>query len=158
MSFPSGNEGLDDSVAPGQNGRMTLDPVVYAMLEHIVESAVERVWLRSMLGDAVGVPITRAAEVLGCKESKIYELLSKGLLKRAPKHGKETLISLASLKELLTAGSPKKGRRKKGDGGGGGWSSGSAAPAGMTSRVTPVPGSAEPSSEAPGEEIRKLAI
>jgi len=71
-----------------------------------------------MLGDAVGVPIKLAAEVLGCKESKIFELLSKGALQRVPRHGKETLISLASLKELLAGGPSKKGRRKKGSGAG----------------------------------------
>jgi excisionase family DNA binding protein len=158
MSFPSGDEGLEDSGSASQMGRATLEPVVYAVLEHIVERAVVRLWVRSMLGDAVGVPIKIAAEVLGCKESKIYELLSNGSLKRVPKHGKETLISLASIKELLEGGPPKKGRRKKGNGGGGGWSNGSGLQAGVMSRVTPPSSSAEQPSSSPSEEIRKLTI
>jgi hypothetical protein len=158
MSFPSGDEGLKDSEASARMARATLEPMVYAVLEHIVERAVARLWIRSMLGDAVGVPIKLAAEVLGCKESKIFELLSKGALQRVPRLGKETLISLASLKDLLAGGPSKKGRRKKGSGGGGGWSNGSALPAGMTSRVTPVSSSKDQKPHAPGEEIRKLAI
>ena len=158
MSFPSGDEGQEDSGSSGQMARTTLEPMVYAVLEHIVERAVERLWVRSMLGDAVGVPIKIAAEVLGCKESKIYELLANGSLRRVPKHGKETLISLASIKELLEAGPPKKGKRKKGNGGGGGWSNGSGLAAGVMGRVKPPSSSSEQPSHAPGEEIRKLSI
>jgi hypothetical protein len=158
MSFPSGDEGLEDSVASEQKLRLTLEPAMHAMLERIVESVVERVWVRSMLGDAVGVPIKVAAEVLQCKESKIFELLSKGLLRRVPKHGKQTLISLASIRELLEPLPPKKGKRKKGNGGGGGCSNGSALVAGGASRGTPPPSTAEQPAHAPGEEILKLSI
>ncbi|WP_143196018.1 helix-turn-helix domain-containing protein [Archangium sp. Cb G35] len=99
-----------------------------------MEHVVERIWVRSILGDAVGVAIKTAAEVLRCKESKIYELLLKGPLRRLLKHGRETLISLASIKELLEVVSPKRGNREKGNGDGGGCSNGSALAAGVASR------------------------
>jgi hypothetical protein len=158
MSIPSGNEGLEQSVASAEVIRRILEPMVCAVVERAVEQVVERIWVRSVLGDAVGVPIKTAAEVLRCKESKIYELLLKGSLKRLPKHGKETLISLTSIKELLEAVPTKRGKRKKGNGGGGGWSNGSTLAAGVVSRGTPPPSAAEPPTHAPGEEIRKLSI
>lgn len=154
MSFPSGDEGLEDSVASAE----LIQRILESMVERIVDHVVERIWVRSVLGDAVGVPIKTAAEVLRCKDSKIYELLEKGSLRRLPKHGKETLISLTSIKELLEAVPPKRGKRKKGNGGGGGWSNGSAVAAGVVSRGTPPPRTAEPPAHAPGEEIRKLSI
>jgi hypothetical protein len=161
MSFPSGGEGLEFPAAFVQMIRMIVEEMQYTVMEHIVQRVVERVWVRSMLGDAIGVPIEIATEVLRCKESKIYELLGDGSLRRAPKHGKETQIELASIKELLEAAPPgRKGKRKKGSGGGGGWSNGSGVglPVGVTSRDTPPPSNAEHPSRAPGEEIRKLSI
>jgi hypothetical protein len=158
MSFPSDDEGLEDSVASEQKVRRTLEPPMRAELERIVELVVERVWVRSMLGDAVGVPVKLAAEVLQCKESKVFELLSKGLLRRVPKHGKQTLISLASIKEWLEPVPPRKGRRKKGNEGGGGSSNGSSLAAGVVSRGTPPTSTAEQPAHAPGEEILKLSI
>jgi len=154
MSFPSGGEGLEHLVASAELIRRILEPMVHALVERVVE----RMWVRSILGDAIGVPITTAAEVLRCKESKIYELLLKGSLRRVPKHGKETLISLASIKELLEAVPPKRGKRKKGNGGGGGCSNGSALAAGVVGGVAPPRSTAEPPAHAPGEEIRKLSI
>jgi hypothetical protein len=158
MSFPSDDEGLEDSVASEQKVRRTLEPAMRAELERIVELVVERVWVRSVLGDAVGVPVKLAAEVLQCKESKVFELLSKGLLRRVPKHGKQTLISLASIKELLEPVPPKKGKRKKGNEGGGGSSNGSALAAGVVNRGTPPTSTAEQPAHASGEEILKLSI
>ena len=158
MSFPSGDEGLEDSVASEQKVRRTLEPAMRAELERIVEIVVERVWVRSMLGDVVGVPVKVAAEVLQCKESKIFELLSKGLLRRVPKHGKQTLISLASIKELLEPVPPKRAKRKKANEGGGGSSNGSALAAGVVNRGMPPPSTAEQPAHAPGEEILKLSI
>lgn len=68
MSVPSGGEGLEHLVASAELIRRILEPMVHALVERVVE----RMWVRSILGDAIGVPINIAAEVLRCKESKIY--------------------------------------------------------------------------------------
>jgi len=52
----------------------------------------------------VAVHVATAMKLLGCGRSRVFELLKKGLLRRAPKKvGRETMILTASIDALLQA-------------------------------------------------------
>ncbi|GHG91513.1 hypothetical protein GCM10012319_52410 [Comamonas sp. KCTC 72670] len=47
--------------------------------------------------DGPAVTIERAAELLHCKRTRVFELIAEGRLKRAPKLGKKTTVRLDSV-------------------------------------------------------------
>jgi hypothetical protein len=57
----------------------------------------------------------QAGEILGCKRSRVFELLASGDLERAPRIGKEIRIFRASVDRVLLNGlggdAPKRKRR-----------------------------------------------
>lgn len=67
---------------------------------------------------ALVLTIEEAALALHCKRNRIFELLSDGVLTRAPKYGKRTLITAASVHAALeyvppTAPKPKRIRNRR---------------------------------------------
>lgn len=59
----------------------------------------------------------QAGEILGCRRSRVFELLASGDLERAPRIGKEIRIFRASIDRLLlnglSVGETKRKRRTK---------------------------------------------
>lgn len=57
------------------------------------------------LGDQVNNPIVlsipQVCELLGCKRSKVFQLLSEGTLERAPRYGREIRIYRESVERAL---------------------------------------------------------
>jgi excisionase family DNA binding protein len=51
--------------------------------------------------DGPTITIERAAELLHCSRSRVFELLADGRIQRAPKFGKRTTIVTASVLECL---------------------------------------------------------
>lgn len=52
--------------------------------------------------------------MLGCKRSKIFDLLRQGLLRRAQKVGRSVMITVESIEALLAEGLPHKdGKRSR---------------------------------------------
>ncbi len=47
------------------------------------------------------VSVEQACNALGCKRSKVFELLSIGTLERAPRYGREIRIYTASVERAL---------------------------------------------------------
>ncbi|QSQ10776.1 hypothetical protein [Myxococcus landrumensis] len=47
--------------------------------------------------DGPSITVERAAELLQCKRTRVFELLAEGRLKRAPKFGKKTTVILESV-------------------------------------------------------------
>ncbi len=56
--------------------------------------------------------IDQVCEVLGCKRSKVFELLSKGILERAPRYGRDLRIFKASVDRALHP-APVRGRKPR---------------------------------------------
>lgn len=54
----------------------------------------------------LAVPIAEAAELLGCRRTTVFGLLRRGVLKRAQKAGRNTLILQDSIQEALEAPKP----------------------------------------------------
>lgn len=64
--------------------------------------------------DGPTITIARAMELLHCKRSRIFELLSEGKLERGQRFGRETVILTESVLALATApveSAPAKRRR-----------------------------------------------
>lgn len=51
--------------------------------------------------DGPAVTVERAAELLQCKRTRVFELLAEGRLKRAPKFGRKTTVRLDSVLTCL---------------------------------------------------------
>ena len=52
-------------------------------------------------GDAPAVTVEQAARTLGCGRTRVFELLNLGKLKAAPKVGRSTMVTRASVEALL---------------------------------------------------------
>ena len=58
------------------------------------------------------VSIAQACETLGCKRSKVFELLRAGVLEAAVRHGREVRIFKASVERALLP-APSHGRKRR---------------------------------------------
>lgn len=47
------------------------------------------------------ISVERAAEMLGCKRRRVFQLLADGTLERAPRYGRELRIYTASVERAL---------------------------------------------------------
>lgn len=54
--------------------------------------------------------VEQVGELLGCKRSKVFELLADGTLERAPRYGRELRIYKASVERALA---PKTAKARK---------------------------------------------
>lgn len=59
------------------------------------------------------VSVQQACELLGCRERQIFYLLSRGVLERAPRYGKEIRIYRDSVEQALARPEPKRGRKPR---------------------------------------------
>ncbi len=59
--------------------------------------------------------VLEAAERLGCKRRKVFELLASGLLERAPRYGRQIRIYSDSVDAALArpAGAERRSRKRK---------------------------------------------
>lgn len=56
------------------------------------------------MGDGPTVTVVRAAELLHCGRTRVYELLAEGRIVRAPKFGRVTVITTESVLAAAVAG------------------------------------------------------
>ncbi len=52
------------------------------------------------------VTVAEAAELLGCSRTRVFGLLRKGTLKRAPRSGRSTLVTQDSVQAALASPAP----------------------------------------------------
>jgi hypothetical protein len=56
----------------------------------------------------LAVTIADAARMLHCKRTRVFEMLKAGELKRVPRTGRETLVTVESITARLTPPAPRK--------------------------------------------------
>jgi hypothetical protein len=56
--------------------------------------------------------LEQTCEALGCKRSRVFELLSDGILERAPRYGRGLRVFTASVERALRP-PPVKGRKRR---------------------------------------------
>lgn len=57
--------------------------------------------------------LEQTMQIMGCKRSKVFELLSNGTLERAPRFGREVRIYKDSVERALARPAPDKARGKR---------------------------------------------
>jgi len=62
--------------------------------------------------NSTSVTLEIAMAMLGCKRSKIFDLLLHGLLERAPRVGRSVMISRSSIEALIMKGLPQKSGKR----------------------------------------------
>ncbi|WP_147468227.1 hypothetical protein [Corallococcus interemptor] len=89
-------------------------PLECAILQDLAEIKREVRALRAQSAtlNALAMPLDRAAEMLGCKRSQVFNLLAHGRLDRAPKVGRSAMITVASIEALLSEGFLRKGNTR----------------------------------------------
>lgn len=101
-----------------------MDPDALQLLQTIASAAEElraevhalRAEVRELKADkpsALAVPVSVAAERLGCSRSRVFQLLRMGVLEKAPKLGREIRIYTASVTSALTKPEPTRGRKAR---------------------------------------------
>lgn len=65
------------------------------------------------MSDGPTVTIARAAELLHCGRTRVFELIASGQIEVAPKFGRKTVVVTESVLRALTAGPRRQGRRRK---------------------------------------------
>ena len=82
---------------------VTLGAIYRELRELRVSLSEIQTWAKNMVSSSSrrAVSIDNAQAILGCGRSRVYELLRSGALRRAPKVGKQAMISLTSLEAFL---------------------------------------------------------
>ncbi|WNZ59118.1 helix-turn-helix domain-containing protein [Myxococcus sp. MxC21-1] len=68
---------------------------------------------RADAAPAPAVPIDTAATWLGCGRSRVYELLNAKKLRRGPKLGRATMVTVESIEALLASGPEREPARRQ---------------------------------------------
>jgi hypothetical protein len=73
---------------------------------------------RNLIGQSADVSVETvsvdaAGEILGCRRTRVFELLAAGVLERAPRFGRAIRIFRASVDKALLGASADGGRKRK---------------------------------------------
>ena len=66
-----------------------------------------------MTPDGPTITIQRAAELLHCGRTRVFDLITRGEIEVAPKFGRRTTVVTASVLAALTAGPRRQGRKRR---------------------------------------------
>lgn len=61
----------------------------------------------------ISLSIPQVCEILGCKRSRVFELLAEGVLERAPRFGRNLRIYADSVELAQARPEPKKRRKQR---------------------------------------------
>ena len=81
------------------------------LLEEVREMRAEQRGMRLLMAyqAAPAVPVEVAATMLGCSVRQVYNLLKSGKLKRAPRPGSKTLVTMESIQSALAPQGAREG-------------------------------------------------
>jgi hypothetical protein len=65
------------------------------------------------MNDGPTITIARAAELLHCGRTRVFELIRQGQILVAPKFGRKTTVVTESVLRAITLGPKRQGRRRK---------------------------------------------
>jgi len=82
--------------------------VILQGVTEIIRRELRALRAQEVARNSAFVTLESARAMLGCKRSKIFDLLRQGLLKRAQKVGRSVMITVDSIEALLAEGMPQK--------------------------------------------------
>jgi len=126
--------------------------VILQGITGIIRRELQALRAQDVARNSTFVTLESAMAMLGCKRSKIFDLLRQGLLKRAQKVGRSVMITVDSIEALLAEGMPQKdGKRSRRP-------EHRPGPLNTRSRIREREKGNPGSKQDPGSAIRKLAI
>ncbi|QRK05537.1 helix-turn-helix domain-containing protein [Archangium violaceum] len=86
--------------------------VILQGITEIILRELQALRAQDVARNSTFVTLESAMAMLGCKRSKIFDLLRQGLLKRAQKVGRSVMITVDSIEALLAEGLPQEGGKR----------------------------------------------
>jgi hypothetical protein len=88
--------------------------VILQGITQIIRREIQALRAQDVARNSTSVTLESAMAMLGCKRSKVFDLLDQGLLTRAPRVGRSVLVTVASIEALsVKKPTPKRGKRSR---------------------------------------------